>query len=181
MCGPYLAAASFAIGAAQAVSKFGAAQQDAASMEKYQSQERYNAEVDRNLKFNALGLRQQQETDAASQALFDNEIRGVKARGTADASAADSGVSGNSVESVARDVYMQQGRIDTATARNAKMSIQQIQNEKESANVQYLSRLNQPAIKQPSMLGLGLDIAGAGVQAYDLYDRRRNGNYTQKA
>lgn len=168
-----MAGSSLAIGAAQAASKFGAASQDAASMAAYQAQERYNAEVDRNLKYNAINLRQQQETDAASQALFDNELRAEKARATADTSAADTGVSGNSVESVARDVYAQQGRIDSSTERNARMSINQLQNEKETVNSEYRSRLNQPAIKQPSLLGLGLDIAGAGLQAWDLYTRPR--------
>jgi hypothetical protein len=173
MCDPAsaLAGASLAIGAAQSFSKFGAARQDADSLANYQAQERYNAEVDRNLKYNAIGLRQQEETDAASSALFDNEIRATKARATGDTSAADSGVSGNSVESVARDVFMQQRRIDSATLRNEQMSVRQLQNDKESANMAYISRTNQPAIKQPLMLGLGLEIGAAGVQAYDMYHR----------
>lgn len=178
MCGftEALAGASFAIGAVQAVSKHQAANEDANAMEKYQAQERYNAEYDRNQKYNQIGLRQQQEVDSASQALFDNDIRAVQARATADASAADSGVSGNSVESVARNVYAQQGRIDSSTVRNNSMTVAQLQNEKEAANTQYLSRLNQPAIKRPSTLGLGLEIAGAGVQAYDMYKRRKDGS-----
>lgn len=177
MCGPTeaLAGASFAVGAASAVSKYGAAQQDAANQQAVNNQLAYNAEVDRNQKYNQIGLRQQQEADSEQQALFDNQIRAVKARGTADASAADGGVSGNSVESVARNVYMEQGRIDSASARNTRDSINQLQNEKESANSEYRSRTTFSPIKQPSALGLGLDIASAGVQAYDLYDSRQNG------
>jgi hypothetical protein len=183
MCGwtEAFTGASFAIGAAQGIAKYGAASADADATLKYQAQERYNAEYDRNQKYNQIGLRQQQEVDAASQSLFDNEIRAVKARAVADASAADSGVSGNSVEAVARDVYAQQGRIDASTTRNNKMSVAQLQTEKEAANTQYLSRINQPAVKQPSMLGLGLDIAGAGVQAYDLYSRRKDGSILNRA
>ncbi len=72
---------------------------------------------------------------------------------------------------------MQQGRIDAATLKNTDMSIAQLQEDKKSADAQYRSRANQTAPRQPSILGLGLDIAGAGLQAYDLYDRttRRNG------
>lgn len=177
MCNPAYAIAgvSFAVNAAQAVSKYGAAKEDATNLAAYRAQESYNAEVDRNYKYNSIGLRQQQELDQKAQAEMDNQIKAVKARGQADASAADSGIYGNSVESVARDVYMQQGRIDSATERNTSMSVAQLQNEKEQANAQYISRTNQPAIRQPSMLGLGLEIAGAGVGAYDLYDRRQNG------
>jgi hypothetical protein len=170
-----LAGASFAVNAAQSVAKYGAAKEDAANLAAYRAQDAYNAEVDRNYKYNQIGLRQQQELDQKAQAEMDNQIKAVKARGVADAAAADSGISGNSVESVARDVYMQQGRIDAATERNTSMSIAQLQNEKEQANAQYISRTNQPAIRQPSMLGLGLEIAGGGVQAYDLYRRRQEG------
>lgn len=179
MCGPALALASFAIGTAQAISKNAAAQQDAASQQTYNNQLAYNAEYDRNQKYNSLGLRQQEEVDSASQALFDNQLRAVKARGTADASAADGGVSGNSVESVARDAYMQQGRIDSSTLRNTAMSVNQLQNEKESANSEYRSRTTFSPIKQPSALGLGLDIASAGIQAYDMYDRGQRGADTK--
>jgi hypothetical protein len=167
-----MAGASLAIGTAQAAAKYGASSQDAASTLAYQNQERLNAEIDRNLRWNQLGLRQQQETDEASQALFDNEIRAEKARATADTSAADNGVSGNSVESVARDVWMQQGRIDTSTLRNAKMSIDQLQAEKEATGSQYRSRPSVPVVRQPSLLGLGLEIGGAGVSAYGLWKRR---------
>jgi hypothetical protein len=32
-----------------------------------------------------------------------------------------------------------------------------------------------PAVREPLLLGLGLGIAGAGVEAYDRLDRVRNG------
>ncbi|TAJ97151.1 MAG: hypothetical protein EPO41_03935 [Reyranella sp.] len=166
-----MAGASLAIGTAQAVSKYAAGQEDAASQRAYQAQAKYNAEVARNQTYDQIGMRQQQEIDAASQALFDNSIRAIKARATADAGAADAGVQGNSVESVARNVYMEQGRIDSATERNTKMSVQQLQEEKKQADAQYRSRTNLPEVRGPSALGLGLEIAGAGLSAYDLYDR----------
>lgn len=173
MCHPAaLAGASLAVGVAQAVSKFGAQSEDAANARQYQAQERYNAEVARNNTYDQLQRRQLQEVEAASQALMDNQIRAVRARATGDISAAESGVHGNSVESVARNFYTEQGRIDAATIRNNSMSVQQLQDEKRQAAAQYASRTNMPAVRSPSPIGLGLEIASAGVNAFDLYERR---------
>ncbi len=167
-----LAGASLAIGTAQAVTKFAAGQEDAASQRAYQEQARYNAEVARNQTYDQIALRQRQEIDAASQALFDNAVRAIKARATADTGAAEAGVQGNSVESVARNYFMEQGRIDSATEKNTEMSVTQLQEEKKGARSQYVSRTNMPAVRNPSLIGLGLEIGGAGVNAYDLYTRR---------
>lgn len=169
-----LGLASFGIGAAGAISKYGAAASDAAAQAQYQAQERYNALYALGQNYNQIGARQVQERDSASQALFDNEIRAAQAVAKSQASAAEGGVEGNSVESVARDFYRQQGRIDNATIQNEGMAVQQLQEEKKQAQAQYLSRTNMPAIKQPSLLNLGLEIGGAGLQAFDLYDRRNN-------
>lgn len=167
-----LAGASLAIGTAQAVTKFAAGQEDAASQRAYQDQARYNAEVARNQTYDQIALRQRQEIDAASQALFDNALRAIKARATADTEAADAGVQGNSVESVARNYFMEQGRIDSATERNTEMSVAQLQEEKKQADALYKSRTSMPAVRNPSLVGLGLEIGGAGVNAYDLWARR---------
>ena len=169
-----MAGASLAIGAASAVSKFSGAQEEAANQRGYQSQVAYNAEVSRNLSWNQIGMRQSEEADAATQALTDNQTRALKARALADTSAGESGVQGNSVESVARDFYMQQDKIDSATVRNNETSIQQLQMEKDQEQAKYAGRTQFPKIKEPSMVGLGLEIAGAGVSAYDTYDSMRN-------
>lgn len=173
MCGAAaLAGASLVVGTISAIAKHQAANEDADNARKFQAQERYNAEVARNNSYDQLQRRQVQEVDAASQALTDNQIRAVKARATGDTSAANSGVQGNSVESVARNFYTEQGRIDAATIRNNSMSVQQLQDEKKQVSAQYASRTNMPAVRSPSALSLGLEIAGAGVGAWDLYDRR---------
>lgn len=176
MCNPAaMAGGQFAIGAAQALFKNGAAQEDAATERAWQAQERYNAELARNYGYDQLGLRQQQEVDEGSQALMDNAIRAVQARATAETAAADAGVQGNSVEAIARDFYRQQGRIDASTVRNTEMTVQQLQAEKQGVRSQYASRTNFKPVKDPSALGLGLEIAGAGLNAFDTYDRARNG------
>lgn len=173
MCSPEaLAGASFLVGTAGAISKFGAQSEDAEAQRRFQAQERYNSEIARNTSYDQLQQRQTQEIDKASQELLDNSIRAVKARATGDTSAAESGVQGNSVESVARNFYTEQGRIDAATIRNNSMSVQQLQDEKKQAAAQHASRTNMPAVRSPSALSLGLEIGGAAVNAFDLYDRR---------
>ena len=171
-----MAIGSFAIGTAQAVSGYAAKQEDAASLRQYQAQEAYNAEFARNQTWNQLGTRQQQEVEAGSQALFDNSIRAIKARATADTAAAEAGVQGNSIERIARNFYMEQGRIDAATERNVEMSVQQLQEEKKQAQAQFVSRTNFQKVKDPSLLDLGLQIGAAGVGAVDLYDRKNRIN-----
>ena len=174
MCEPtsIMAGASLAIGAATAVSKYGAAGQDAAAQAKFNGQQAYNAEVARNQKWDALNTRQIQEGDAAQQALFDNSVRALKAADSAEVSGGEAGVAGNSVESVARDFYRQQGRIDATTIRNTDMRVDALQDEKKGAETERLSRSQFAPIRQPSLVGLGLDIAGSAVGAYDLYGRR---------
>jgi hypothetical protein len=167
-----MAAARFTIGTAQAIAGYGAKKEDAASLRAHQAQEAYNAEVARNQTWNSLSTRQMQDVEAGSQALFDNTIRAVKARATAETGAAEAGVQGNSIESVARGFYMEQGRIDASTERNVEMSVQQLQEDKKQAESQFRSRTNFPAIREPSVLDLGLQIGASGVNAFDLYSRR---------
>lgn len=169
-----MAGASLAIGAAGAVSKYAAAGQDAAAATAWQAQQAQLAEIARDDQWNQIGKRQMQEVDSASNALFDNSIRAIRARSAAEVSAGENGVAGNSVEAVARNFYREQGRIDTANIRNTEMSVQQLQDEKRAAETARATRSSFAPVRQPSMLGLGLEIAGAGVGAYDLYSRYGN-------
>lgn len=176
MCDPAsaMAGATLAIGAVQAVSKYSAGQEDASTQRDYQKQVAYNAEVSRNFAWNSLGIRQSQEADAATMALTDNQTRAIKARALSDTSAGESGVQGNSVESVARGFYAEQDRIDSATVRNTEMSIEQLQVEKAQEQAKFASRTAFPKIKEPSMVGLGLEIGAAGVAGYTTYDSIKN-------
>lgn len=173
MCNPaLLAGSSLAIGAAGAVSKYAAAQADAAAQATANTQQAYNAEVARNQKWDATNTRQIQEGDAAQQAQMDNSIRALKAADTAKVEGGEAGVAGNSVESVARDFYRQQGRIDATTIRNTDMRVDALQDEKKQAEAERVGRSTFAPIRRPSLFGLGLEIGGAAVNAYDIYDKR---------
>lgn len=182
MCDPAsaLAGASLAVGTAQAVAGYQGKMQDAGLLAQAQAQQAVAAEVDRNLKYNALQQRQGQEMDAASAALTDNEVRALKANASAQVNAADGGIAGNSVEAIARDYFRQQGKIDAATIKNTDMSVQQLQEEKQQAEAQRAQRSTFAPIKLPSLASLGLDIAGSAVQAYSVYDRATNDRRGQK-
>lgn len=175
MCEPttIMAGASLAIGTATAVAKHGAAQADAAAQRGFNAQQALNAEVARNGKWDQINTRQIQEGDQAQQALFDNSVRALKAADTAKVEGGEAGVSGNSVESVARDFYRQGGRIDATTIRNNDMSINALQDEKKGAESERMSRSQFKPVREPSPLGLGLEIGGAAVGAYGLYKRRQ--------
>lgn len=176
MCDPAsaLAGASLAVGTATAVAGFAGKQDDAVAIAQAQAHQALAAEVDRNLKYNLIQQRQGQEMDAASAALLSNETRALKAGATAEVQAADAGIAGNSVESVARDYFRQQGAIDSTTVRNTDMSVQQLQEEKQQAEAQRAQRSTFAPVKLPSLASLGLEIAGAGVQAYGVFDRATN-------
>jgi hypothetical protein len=184
-----MAGASLAIGAATAVAAHSAknaaatnansaADADVAAQIAYNDQQAINAEAARNQEWNSQGIRQQQEADAATLALLDNAIRAKRARATALTSGADSGVEGVSVESVARQVFREQGRLDSATVKNLDMTIDALQDEKVQSESKRLGRTQFASIQKPtrqaggSMLDLGLGIAGAGLDAYSLYKRK---------
>jgi len=166
-----LAGASLAVGTASAIAKHAAAGEDASAARAYHAQQQQLALNARDDQWNAIGSRQQQEYEQAANALFDNLIRATRARATAEVQAGEAGVSGNSVEAVARNFYREQGRIDSATEKNLDWSLNQLQDEKRAAEAARISRSSFAPVRQPSLLGLGLDIAGAGVNAYSIYNR----------
>lgn len=173
MCNPaILAGSSLAVGAAGAVSKYAAAQADAVAQATANAQQAYNAEVARNTKWDATNKRQIQEGDATQQALFDNSVRALKAADSARVAGGEAGVAGNSVESVARQYYVEQGRIDATTVRNTDMRVDALQDEKTQAEAERVGRSTFAPVRAPSLFGLGLEIGGSAVNAYDLYDRR---------
>lgn len=171
-----LAGASLAIGTAQAVGKFAAGREDTSAALAYQGQQRQLAEIARNDQWNVIGRRQNEEVDAASAALFDNSIRGLKARDAARVQAGEAGVVGQSVEAIATNFYREQGRIDSATERNLSMSLESLQDEKRQAEAQRISRSSFAPVRQPSLMNLGLEIGGAGINALSIYHAAKKDN-----
>lgn len=149
--------------------QYQAGQEEAANTRNFQAQQTELANAQYRNETTQATVRQLQERDKASTELFKNSIDAMRARAKAEATAADANVQGNSIEAIARDIYTQQGAIDVATIRNASQSIQQLQAEKESAGLRLRGRTTFQPIREPSLVGLGLGIAGAGANAAGTY------------
>lgn len=170
MCEPTtLAAASFVVGAGQALMSYQAQQEEAANTRNYQAQQSALANRQYVAETQQLATRQMQEMDKGSTELFRNSLEAARARAKSAAGAADSGVEGNSVEAIARDIYSQQGAIDVATIRNTSQTVQQLQAEKEASGLRLAGRTTFQPVRDPSLIGLGLGIAGAGASAAGTY------------
>lgn len=157
------------VGAGQAVMSYQAQQEEAANTRSYQAQQADLANAQYRNETQAATIRQQQELDKGSTELFKNSIEAARARAKSAAGAADSGVEGNSVEALSRDIYTQQGAIDLATIRNTSQSVQQLQAEKENAGLRLKGRTTFAPVRDASAMGLALGIAGAGANAAGTY------------
>ncbi len=170
MCEPTaIAAASFAVTAGQALLSYQAQGEEAANTRAYQQQQATVANRQYIAEANQLGTRQMQEMDRASSELIRNNLEAARARSKAATQANEAGVQGNSVEAIAQDIYAQQGAIDLATIRNTSQSVQQLQAEKEAAGQRLAGRTTFQPVRDPSLIGLGLGIVGAGASAAGTY------------
>ena len=181
MCEPTtLAAASLAVGVAQAGMGYMAQQEEAANQRAYQEQARANAEQARQYDMQQLTLRQSQEGEKTGQQMFEARLDAAKRRSTAEVALGERGVVGESIDSIARDYFAQEGRNEASLLRNNTSVINQLQVEKDGATSRYVERTTFKPIKDPSALGLGLGIASAGVNAADLYYRRKPADNSTK-
>lgn len=170
MCEPTtIAAASFVVNAGQAVVSYMAQGEEAASQRAAQAAQASLANRQYISETQQTTQRQVQENDKAGAELFRNNLEAARARAKGAVGAAESGIEGNSVEAMARDIYTQQGAIDTATIRNTSQTIQQLQAEKDASALRLEARTTFAPVRSPSALGLALGIAGAGANAAGTY------------
>jgi hypothetical protein len=148
--------ASFALNAGSALAQNGA-QKRAARLNRTSATNAYR------LNRADLAARETQANQAAALDILGLTQQGQAATSTAAASAAESGVSGNSVTALL-DTYLS----DTANAqsiveRNLGITTGELHRRQEGANLEYQDRLN--AVPSPSGLNLGLQLGGAALQA----------------
>lgn len=176
MCEPMtiMAAASLAIGALTAYTQHEGQKDAAKSQQRYNERTQANAELQRKYDIQQLSTRQIQEGQAAGDKIFQNSVDAAQARSRAAVGAEESGVTGASVDAIARDFYMQQGQRDQSVQNNANNAIQQLQMEKVGSNIRAAGRsiVNEP--QKPSLFSLALGIGQAGMNAYDTYDKYSN-------
>ncbi|MEH3146265.1 MAG: hypothetical protein PGN34_13155 [Methylobacterium frigidaeris] len=116
----------------------------------------------------ALGVRQQQEQDAASAKKADVSLRAEAARATNTVASGESGIAGPTLESVMQDIYAQEGRYNSRVDTNLGWTSDQLQEEKKSASYQMKDRVNSVRdVQKPSFSEAGLKIGAAGLNAFN--------------
>lgn len=119
----------------------------------------------------ALTLRQLQEQEATTQKNQETNIEQAQKVSEAKLSAASGNVAGISVGNIVSDIVRRGERNKTTQKRNSQMAVAQLQREKIASRAQAQSRIN--AVPRPSALSLIAGIAGAGLDGYNAFQRRR--------
>lgn len=153
---------SFAVGAAQSVVQFAAANQEAKATEQNALQAFSNEQ-------NQLSLRQMQEADATAQKQKQQNLEEAEKKAAVEVSAASAGVSGISVDNLIMDVSRQAARNRQTQFENTKMAVAQLQTEKKGSRSQAQSRIN--SAPRPSALSLVAGIGGAALDGYNSYSK----------
>lgn len=116
-------------------------------------------------------LRQIQEQDAAAVDKFDVMLQQREAEGTAVVSAGETGTEGVSFANLLTDYAARGGRARSRIEKNSEMTVQAVQQQKETAKVQGEAQL--AAIPRPSKLNLfadvGMQVAKGGLGIYSAY------------
>ena len=164
MCEPttMLAIASVVSTGASVVSQSQAASaQSAANQRQYENTIRA-----RDANVNQTNLMQQQEREAGSQQLEQNNMAARAARSTAAVSAGESGISGLSVDALLSDLGTKQNRFNSSVVTNYDNSSMAIANQRDNIDINAASQIN--SLKTPAMpdyLGAALRIGSAGAKA----------------
>lgn len=175
MCDPMTA-----IAVASSAFQFQAQQAQASAQKQHQEnvyqRNKQQAMTARNTKTNQENLRQQQETASTEQKLVKQQIEGDQAQARARVSAAESGVSGNSVDQLLADFDRQEGEYAAALNSNLSSSKQQSELRKEMYKNEQESRVTnaQPSpVNEPNLLAGALRIGSSGFSAYQQNQYRK--------
>jgi len=177
MCEPIsMAVASFAISAASTVMDFQAQSQAAKEQNKYYEQNRLNALQAFTDNQNAMNQRIAQEQEAASAEKFENRLEAKSARATNEVAAGEAGVSGLSIEGLARDFAGKEQRMSDRIDQQTDWTTQQLQAEKRGDSFRALDRINSVRrANKPNFAAAGLKIAAAGLDSFSTYKTRTGG------
>lgn len=171
MCDPMTA-----IAVASSAFQFQQQQAQASAQKEHQEavyeRNKQQAMTARNQKTQQEHLRQMQEREAAEQKMMQQGREADQARARARVSAAESGVSGNSVDQLLADFNRQENEYMTALNSNFEMSRQQSETRKEMYRNEQNSRVTnaQPSpVNEPNMLAGALRIGATGYQTRQQY------------
>ena len=111
---------------------------------------------------NQTNLMQQQEREASSQQLEQNNLTARAAKSTATVAAGESGISGLSVDALMADLGTKQNRFNSSVVTNYDNSSMAIANQRENVDINAASQIN--SLKTPAMpdyFGAALRIGNA--------------------
>lgn len=167
MCLDPVSVIGFAVSAASSVASFAAKQQEADAQNQRYNQNYVNSLAAARDEHNTLTLRAMQEQEATAQKDHQLLIEGAEREADVQVSAAGGNVGGLSVDALVGDVIRQTATQRYNATRNAEMTAQQLTMQQKGVVTKAESRINSVAqANGPSPLGLGLEIAGAGLKAY---------------
>ncbi len=188
MCLPIAAAiplATAGLGIAQAGLTYSGQVQQTRDQAKYQNQ--VYSQVGKIAQQNYLhtidqvNLQNQQTFAAATDQFAAKSLDTLKAQSSANATLAERGITGNSVQGLLDDFSRINAADRVNTQTNISMRLQQSQEYLKGAQAEAKSRIaqaNPQPLTPPSFLGTALQIGTAGLSGYDQYLRlNRSGPY----
>lgn len=171
MCDP-LSLVTFAVGAASSLVEFQAQSQAADDQNKLYEQNRLNALAAFEDKQNSMNQRIMQERESAAMEKFDTTLESRAARATNDVAAGESGVSGVSVDALARDFMSREQRFNSRIDKQTEWTTSALQAEKKGQSYEALDRINSvQRARKPSFIGAGLKIASSAISSYSGYKK----------
>lgn len=159
-----------AITAASAAAQYQGQKNQAAAQANQNAQQTALINQDRINKYSAAQQQQDLVNQEAYQKLDQNGQATRSALATAMTSAGEAGVSGTSVSALQQEYLSRQGDYANDVENNRVASDERLTQQMQGFDVQAQSAINserQPV--QPSMLGMGLQIAGGAANAYSNY------------
>lgn len=119
----------------------------------------------------ALDVQQLQQNERASQEMSVRAREALMQRGRLNAIAAEGGA-GNSMDRIAGEINLATATDMATIERNRVMQNNQSQLQKAGMRATAQSQINM--IKQPSEIGLALDLMSTGLKGASLYDKRKS-------
>jgi hypothetical protein len=118
-----------------------------------------------------LGIRQQEEILSASQETQQGQRQARIAKALTEASAAEAGVSGASVNAALADIDREEAEFRGAMALQTTVTLDQLQRMKEGAAVSAVARAR--GVPEPSVFGTALGVGSAALGSYSRYQSTR--------
>jgi hypothetical protein len=163
MCLP-VAGLGLLAGIAQGVMGYMGQQQQYQAQEAQYKANFKNAQTATYDKYDAINKRVEQEQAKSSQDLQEASIQGAEARGSARTAAAESHVSGLSVNNVLGEMYARQGRYERSTAVNFDYTRDYWRSEGDAAHAAGQNQVNSvPHGTKPSLFATMLNIFGQSI------------------